>query len=136
MLGRKPRIVPDHALMDGIQAGRHTIPVARFDAARCARGIECLKSYQAEWSEELRTFKKTPKHDWASHAADAWRYLAIAWKVPLPRDEEKPDPVAELLKPRTWQDMWSMHFDEQIDRGADAADISDQFNLNGTAELV
>jgi hypothetical protein len=50
--------------------------------------------------------------------------------------EEKPDPVAELLKPRTWQDMWSMHFYEQIDRGADAADISDQFNLNDTAEVV
>jgi phage terminase large subunit len=36
-LGRKPRIVPDHSLMDGIQAGRITIGQARFDAARCAR---------------------------------------------------------------------------------------------------
>jgi hypothetical protein len=43
-----------------------TIPLTRFDAPRCARRPECLRSYQAEWEENLRTFKKTPKHDWAS----------------------------------------------------------------------
>ena len=119
MLGRKPRIVPAHSLQDGINASRVTIPLARFDAARCARGIDCLKSYQAEWSEELRTFKKTPLHDWASHGADAFRYLAMAWREPMVADEEKPNPIAELLKPRTWDDVWQMHVEEQIDLGVD-----------------
>jgi phage terminase large subunit len=86
MLGRKPRIVPEHSLMDGIQAGRIAVPLASFDAARCARGLECLQSYQAEWDENLRTYKKTPKHDWSSHAADAWRYLSVAWREPIPPD--------------------------------------------------
>jgi hypothetical protein len=48
MLGRKPRICPQHSLQDGINAARRTIPLARFDASRCARGIDALKSYQAE----------------------------------------------------------------------------------------
>lgn len=124
MLGRKPRIVPDHSLMDGINAARITIPLARFDAARCGRGIECLRSYQAEWDENLRTYKKTPKHDWASHAADAWRYLAVAWREPVPPDEEL-DPIKELLRPRTWDSVWQMHLDERIERGDDPEDFAE-----------
>ena len=118
-LGRKPRICPQHALQDGINAARLTIPIVRFDAARCARGIDALKSYQAEWSEEFRTYKKTPLHDWASHGADAFRYLAMAWREPMVADEEKLNPIAELLKPRTWDDVWQMHVEEQIDLGVD-----------------
>jgi hypothetical protein len=30
--------------MDGINAGRKTIPFARFDKTRCAQGLECLRS--------------------------------------------------------------------------------------------
>ncbi len=118
MLGRKPRIVPEHSLMDGINAGRLTIPQARFDAARCARGIECLRSYQAEWDENLRTYKRTPKHDFASHAADAWRYLSLAWKEPVPPDDDEADPIKELLRPRTLNEMFRQHVGEQIDMGA------------------
>jgi hypothetical protein len=34
-------------------------------------------------------------------------------------EEEKPDPIAELLKPPTYNDMWQSYVDEQIERGAD-----------------
>ena len=109
-LGRKPRIVPENTLMDGINAARLTIPLTHFDAARCARGLECLRSYQAEWDENLRTFKKTPKHDWASHGADAWRYLAASWREPMDLTEESPQQklarqIAEMIKPRTFADV-------------------------------
>jgi hypothetical protein len=60
-----------------------------------------------EWDEDLRTFKKTPLHNWASHSADAFRYLSMAWREPT-EVEEQPDPVAELLKKRTWQDVWEI----------------------------
>ena len=59
--------------MDGINAGRKTIPFARFDAKRCAQGLESLRSYRTEWDEKVRAFKKTPEHNWASHGADGWR---------------------------------------------------------------
>ena len=119
LLGRKPRLVPAHTVIDGINAARVTLISAHFDAARCQRGIECLRAYCAEWDEQLRTFRKTPKHDWASHGADAFRYLAMAWREPMVADEEKPNPIAELLKPRTWDDVWQMHVEEQIDLGVD-----------------
>jgi phage terminase large subunit len=35
-LGRKPKLVPDQSVMDGINAARKTIPLARFEAKRCA----------------------------------------------------------------------------------------------------
>jgi hypothetical protein len=37
--------------MDGINAGRKTIPFARFDKARTNQGLECLRSYRTEWDE-------------------------------------------------------------------------------------
>jgi hypothetical protein len=129
-LGRRPRVVPDHRLMDGINAARQTIPLAYFDAARCANGLEALREYKAEWDDDLRTFKKTPKHDWASHAADSWRYLSMAWREPMAAEDEKPDPVKELLKPRTWNDIWAMHADEQFGEDDEMPTDFEHFNLN------
>jgi hypothetical protein len=31
-------------------------------------------------------------HNWASHAADAFRYLSLAWRDPILRDEPKLPP--------------------------------------------
>ncbi len=95
-LGLKPELVPDHRLMDGIQAGRTTIPLARFDRAKCADGIEALKQYRAEYDEERKVLKPTPLHDWSSHAAAAWRYLAIGWqaiRAAEPDNRNKPDAI-------------------------------------------
>ena len=81
-LGRRPKVVTPHKLMDGIQAGRKTIPFARFDAKRCAKGLDCLREYRADWDDQGLTFRKSPKHNWASHGADAWRYLSRRLAVP------------------------------------------------------
>ena len=78
--GLKPRLVADHRVDDGINAARMTIARCHFDAVRCADGIEALKAYRREWDEKLRTFKDNPVHDWASHPADAFRYLSMAWR--------------------------------------------------------
>jgi hypothetical protein len=42
-----------------------------------------------------RTFKRTPKHDWASHAADAFRYLSLAWREPYLGGETAEDREAK-----------------------------------------
>jgi len=95
-LGRKPSLVPDQSKMDGINAGRKTIPFARFDKKRTAQGLEALRAYRTEWDEKARAFKLTPEHNWASHGADAWRYLSISWRAPMrePEPEEKPAGVS------------------------------------------
>ena len=70
-------IAPMHRVEDGISAARMFIPKCWFDATKCARGVEALKLYRADWSDKLKTLRPTPVHDWTSHAADAFRYLAM-----------------------------------------------------------
>jgi phage terminase large subunit len=88
-LGRKPALVPNQGLMDGINAGRRKIPVAWFDRKRCARGLDCLREYKTLFDEARHVFLKTPAHDWASHGADAWRYLSLTWRAPG-KDPDEP----------------------------------------------
>jgi hypothetical protein len=77
-LGRNAKITPKLSIEDGINAARMVFPRAWFDEAKCARGLECLQNYRRELNEKLGEFRSTPVHDWASHGADAFRYLAVA----------------------------------------------------------
>ncbi len=74
------RIVDNHTVEDGINAGRMTLKQCWFDAYKCKFGLEALRQYRTEYDEKSKAFKKTPKHDWTSHTADAFRYMAMAWK--------------------------------------------------------
>jgi hypothetical protein len=67
-------------------------------------------------------------------AADAWRYLAMAWREPI-APEEEPNPVAELLRPRTWADAWREFADEQAENGAELPEYASDFNLNNSNTL-
>src|SRR5262249_38508643 len=132
-LGRKPHVAPALSLQDGVNAARLTIPKAKFDARRCERGIECLKSYQAEWNEELRTFKKTPLHDWSSHGADAFRYLAVSWREPMVIEEE----LSSLEKLRrdiarkpTFNDWWQRRANELEADGVELGEHDTFFNIS------
>jgi hypothetical protein len=70
-------IAPMHRVEDGINAVRTIIPRCWFDAKKCTRGIDALKLYRSEYDDKLQALKPRPVHDWASHAADAFRYLAM-----------------------------------------------------------
>ena len=70
-------IAPMHRVEDGINAARTIIPRCWFDAKKCARGIDALKLYRSEYDDKLQALKPRPVHDWTSHAADAFRYLAM-----------------------------------------------------------
>jgi len=87
--GYKSLIVPELSLQDGIQASRQALKRCYFDAAKCEDGIEALRMYQREWDDDNKMFKDRPLHNWASHPADAFRYLAIAWRELAPKTEEK-----------------------------------------------
>jgi hypothetical protein len=65
-------------LHDGLNAARMLLPRCYFDQDKCQRGIEALQNYRKDYSARLDEFKETPVHDWASHGADAFRYLAIS----------------------------------------------------------
>ncbi len=73
------RIVPRLKLFDGIQAARAIFPTCYFDAKRCeGELLHALRHYHYEEKVELGTLSAEPRHDWSSHAADAFRYMAIA----------------------------------------------------------
>jgi len=97
-LGRKPVVVPDHKLMDGINAVRVSFPRIRIDAEKCKFGLEALRQYRTEYDEKTRAFKNTPKHDWTSHYADSFRYMAVAWRE-LVMPKEKPKLVVNTRVP-------------------------------------
>ncbi len=79
-LGIKTRIAPKLGVDDGINAARLLLARCWFDRTRCNDGIEALKLYRREWDEERKVFKPRPLHDFCSHAADAFRYLAVGLK--------------------------------------------------------
>lgn len=93
LLGRKPRRIPMVSVQDGINAGNQTIRLARFDAERCALGIDGLKNYRREWDDDLKTFRENPVKDWAEHIGSSWRYLSLAWQnEALVEPPKKPEP--------------------------------------------
>ena len=86
----KCAIVKRLDVQEGIQAARATFPFCRFDAERCASGLDALRNYQRVWDDEKKIFASEPLHDWSSHAADAWRYLSLSWKIPSIRPDYSP----------------------------------------------
>lgn len=89
-LGREPKLVPQHKIMDGINAARLSMPMVWFDRVKCADGVEALRQYRADFDEKTRAFKDAPRHDWTSHSADAFRYLAMAWREMANAPADKP----------------------------------------------
>ena len=77
---RNIEIAPKLAVEDGIQAARSLIPRCWFDESKCTRGIEALRQYRRDYDERLKTWRGRPLHDWTSHGADAFRYLAVGYK--------------------------------------------------------
>jgi phage terminase large subunit len=79
-MGINFRVVPKLPLEDGIHAAQLLIPRCWFDHANCKHGLECLRQYHRAYNEKSRSFRASPVHDWSSHAADAFRYLAVGLK--------------------------------------------------------
>jgi hypothetical protein len=74
-------IAPKLSVEDGINAARLLLARCWFDGAKCGRGVEALKSYRQK-IDEKRQISTGPLHDWSSHAADAFRYLAVSANGP------------------------------------------------------
>lgn len=103
-------IVPSLTVLDGIQASRRLLQQDIRIHARCAEGLEALRAYHWAWDEEKKEFSKKPVHDWSSHGADGFRYMAIvarAIEAMMRKPEEKEKPIV--------RDMREMSLDEMIE---------------------
>jgi phage terminase large subunit len=81
-LGIDFRVCPQVPIEDGIHAARMLFPRCWFDAVKCKAGLEALQHYRRDYNSRLNEFKAVPVHDWASHGADAFRYLAVRHQPP------------------------------------------------------
>jgi hypothetical protein len=86
-LGLNFRVVPRLPLEDGIHAAQMLIPRLWFDRDLCKTGLDALRQYHRAYNERTRSFRATPVHDWSSHAADAFRYLAVGLREGGVRDK-------------------------------------------------
>lgn len=91
-------ILPKQTSIDnGINAARMMLSKCRFAKEKTADGTKALRNYRREWDDKRKTFRDHPLHDWSSHAADAFRHLALghksvgnpSWSAPLNYPEAK-----------------------------------------------
>lgn len=75
--GFRARMVQKLSVIDGITAVRGAFPTFWFDEKKCAHGIQMLREYTREYNHASGEYGSEPKHNYASHAADALRYFAV-----------------------------------------------------------
>jgi hypothetical protein len=73
---RPTRVVQRGGVESGINGVMMLLPRMLFDEVECAAGLTALRAYGREWNERMGVWKAAPRHDWASHGADALRTFA------------------------------------------------------------
>jgi len=76
-LGLKLVPLPKTDLMDGIELCRSTFPRLWIDQ-KCTNLLHALESYRQEYDSKRKVYNLKPLHDWASHYADAFRYMCLS----------------------------------------------------------
>jgi phage terminase large subunit len=78
--GFRVEVLKAISVEDGINAARMLFPRVYFDESKCQPGLEALQAYQWGYNARMDELKTVPVHNWASHGADAFRYLAVSVK--------------------------------------------------------
>jgi phage terminase large subunit len=87
-LGLNFTVAADVGLMDGIESVRSKLGIMYIDQTKCAPLIKALENYRQEYDPKHKVYKTVPLHNWASHFADAMRYLCVS----LPKVRDSGDP--------------------------------------------
>lgn len=81
---------PAQDVLHGINQARLLFARCYFDAERCERLLDALAYYHSRRDEKHQVERPEPEHDWSSHAADAFRYLAIGHRTAEDEQHKKP----------------------------------------------
>ncbi len=79
-MGRKPIVLPQTSVEEGIKAARMLFPRCYFDQDRTGRLLECLKRYRRALHTQTNE-PMAPLHDEFSHGSDMFRYVGQAVPV-------------------------------------------------------
>lgn len=93
--GIKFKLVPKTDVLSGIDLVRKILINVYFDADRTLQGTRALKEYHKKWNETLQKYDDNPVHDWSSHGADGFRYLAQAVITFINRSMDRAEPTLE-----------------------------------------
>ncbi|MCB1470378.1 MAG: phage terminase large subunit [Rhizobiaceae bacterium] len=85
------------AALKRVEAGRRLFPSIWFKSETCTPGLDALGWYH-EKQDEARGIGLGPEHDWASHAADAFGLMCIAYETPASYDEDEEYDVSFLTQ--------------------------------------
>lgn len=109
--GERTGIAPQLSLLDGVQAARWLLQKPTRFHARCTEGVEALKAYHYGYDEQKKTFSRKPEHDWSSHSADAFRYLACVVRASESLTRKEPPKADPLAAPPVVRldDLWEQH---------------------------
>ncbi len=77
-LGIKFIVADNIEIPDGIEACRSLFSKIWIDKTKAEPLIKALENYRQEYDAKKKIYKKHPLHDWSSHFADSFRYLAVS----------------------------------------------------------
>ena len=107
-LDLKPEIVPSHKVEDGINAVRLVLPHCWFNEEPTDPGRDALSQYRSDYDENALTFKDRPLHNWTSHFADAFRYLAMVWQEIIANRDAADEPLFKPLAELTYDQFFEI----------------------------
>lgn len=95
---------------DQINGTRRLLGSSEFDEAATDQGLKCLRNYRKDWDEDMSVWKDKPRHDWASHGAQALAGLASFYRdlVPEPLKEQPRHLEVGPGNLMTIDDLWNM----------------------------
>ena len=89
--GYRVTVIPNQgkgAAKARVEAGRRLFPSMWFNETTTSGGLDALGWYHEKKDEE-RGIGLGPEHDWASHGADAFGLMCVAYETP----KDKPKPI-------------------------------------------
>lgn len=95
-LGIDFTLATDLQVADGIESVKSLFQKLWIDEHKCAKLIKSLENYRREYDAKRKVYKNYPLHDWASHGADAMRYLAIS--LPKTRDSKSAEELDKIWR--------------------------------------
>lgn len=81
--GMKVIVAKKAPITEGISMAQALMYTCRFDQDKCALGLSHLRQYRAKQNKISGEFTEDPVHDIHSHAADAFRTLAVGYKASM-----------------------------------------------------
>lgn len=103
-------MVPRSSIADRVNAARVLTPRVKFNATKCEKGLDGLRSWKYEYDEEKNIFSSDPLHDWASHDGDGYSYGCLIMQQAAP-PPPKPEDMRGLMvgagNKVTLEEMWA-----------------------------